>query len=70
MSMRPTWMWEVTIPRKESVESSLEQRPRVTQDAYMDIGGRAMQEQLPSSYRDGRAGICIDTQEQSFSNTH
>ena len=40
-----------TIPGKESVESSREQRPRVMQDAYMDVSGRTAQEdqveQLP-----------------------
>ena len=40
-----------TIPRKESVESSQEQRPRVTQDAYMDVSGRTTQETKSSSYR-------------------
>ncbi len=40
-----------TIPRKESVESSQEQRPRTMQDAYMEVSGRATQEIKPSYYR-------------------
>ncbi|NOR42134.1 MAG: hypothetical protein GQ572_02280, partial [Gammaproteobacteria bacterium] len=54
-SLRPTWMWEGTIPRKETVESSLEQRPRVTQDAYMEVSGRTTQETKSISYREGGA---------------
>ena len=34
------WKVEGTTPWKESVESSLEQRPRATQDAYMEVSGR------------------------------
>ena len=41
-----------TTTRKWEVELRLEQQPRATQDAYMDIGGRATQEQLPSNCRD------------------
>ena len=33
------------------VESSREQRPRATQDAYMDVGGRTTQETKSSSCR-------------------
>jgi len=33
-----------TISFLESVESSQEQRPRTTQDAYMEVSGRTTQE--------------------------
>ena len=54
-----------TIPRMELVEPSQEQRPRIMQDAYMEVSGRTTQETKSNSYRgETTTNLCVSARRE------